>query len=158
MMNKQKVVASAMLATLAGFPLAAHSGEDFGASTGDSGLLDMGETGTFTFTLVVGGTLTEADFLSEFSDGKFSTGEGSDKDKAKDKAIVPIPAAAWLLGSGLIGLVAIARRKVVVAWNTGGLQPIKKKKSKEKQELLIGQHEGESSRLRAFCYIAFAVV
>jgi hypothetical protein len=28
---------------------------------------------------------------------------------------IPIPAAVWLLGSGLIGLAAIARRKMVVA-------------------------------------------
>jgi hypothetical protein len=27
-------------------------------------------------------------------------------------SIVPIPAAAWLLGSGLIGLAGVARRKV----------------------------------------------
>lgn len=28
---------------------------------------------------------------------------------------VPIPAAAWLLGSGLLGLVGVARRKTKVA-------------------------------------------
>ena len=27
-------------------------------------------------------------------------------------AVVPVPAAAWLLGSGLIGLAAVARRRV----------------------------------------------
>lgn len=30
-------------------------------------------------------------------------------------AAVPVPAAAWLLGSGLLGLVGVARRKVTVA-------------------------------------------
>lgn len=30
---------------------------------------------------------------------------------AAEPAIVPVPAAAWLLGSGLIGMVAVARRK-----------------------------------------------
>ncbi len=30
-------------------------------------------------------------------------------------AAVPVPAAAWLLGSGLLGLVGVARRKVAVA-------------------------------------------
>jgi len=30
-----------------------------------------------------------------------------------DVAPVPIPAAGWLLGSGLLGLVGVARRKVV---------------------------------------------
>ncbi len=29
--------------------------------------------------------------------------------------VVPVPAAAWLLGSGLLGLVGVARRKVAVA-------------------------------------------
>ena len=28
-----------------------------------------------------------------------------------DTAVVPVPAAAWLFGSGLIGLIGIARRK-----------------------------------------------
>jgi len=30
---------------------------------------------------------------------------------AKLGAVVPVPAAVWLFGSGLLGLVAVARRK-----------------------------------------------
>lgn len=33
--------------------------------------------------------------------------------KANGTAVIPVPAAAWLLGSGLIGLAGVARRKAV---------------------------------------------
>ena len=29
-------------------------------------------------------------------------------------SVVPVPAAAWLFGSGLLGLVAVARRKIIL--------------------------------------------
>jgi hypothetical protein len=32
--------------------------------------------------------------------------------KLSSASIVPFPAAAWLFGSGLIGLIGVARRKV----------------------------------------------
>ena len=37
---------------------------------------------------------------------------GSSTDRGLEPPAVPIPAAAWLFGSGLIGLVGVARRKV----------------------------------------------
>lgn len=43
-----------------------------------------------------------------FLDGTFS---GDDVNDAVDNSMVPIPAAVWLFGSGLLGLVSIARRK-----------------------------------------------
>jgi hypothetical protein len=38
-------------------------------------------------------------------------GEVPDPDSAFGGTVVPVPAAVWLFGSGLLGLVGVARRK-----------------------------------------------
>jgi hypothetical protein len=64
-----------------------------------SGTASGGANGTFTMdwtSLIVGGPF----------DGQIGTYNVSGT-----YAVVPVPAAAWLLGSGLIGLVGVARRR-----------------------------------------------
>ncbi len=64
------------------------------------GIVDPGifTPGTFEFTLAD----TEVNYIGGFVDATA---------QAVAPAVVPIPAAVWLFGSGLIGLVGIARRK-----------------------------------------------
>jgi hypothetical protein len=68
----------------------------------DSDVLDYFGPGFVTYTDSSSGIITAAGF----SDVNFSNIETLN--------IVPIPAAAWLFGSGLIGLIGIARRKKTV--------------------------------------------
>lgn len=76
---------------------------------------------TMDYSLQAGKSLN--DVLTELSNGKLRLGmhvtgftsSGSESfvnDRGLPPSIVPVPAAAWLLGSGLIGLVGVARRKV----------------------------------------------
>lgn len=62
-------------------------------------------------------TITEASFTSYYSyfDG-FDAGFGYMKGNWQEFTVtaVPVPAAAWLFGSGLLGLAGIARRKTAV--------------------------------------------
>jgi hypothetical protein len=101
---------------------------DYGAGTGTGGIngngaasegIDVGETETFTFVLTGFDSLVQDDFLVQNDEGFFFVarfrGVGPTGQDSDHVGIIPIPAAAWLLGSGLIGLVGIARRKVVVA-------------------------------------------
>lgn len=113
-----------------------HSG--FGIETGTTGLthgpINADGFGNFDikldgFVLASGGTsvwtidlgltgITDSDFndLSSIPPGntqtfaalKFAQGPGDD---SAFGAVVPVPAAVWLFGSGLLGLIGIARRK-----------------------------------------------
>jgi len=51
---------------------------------------------------------------TESGNGCASTSPGANSDTfyASNAQVVPIPAAAWLFGSGLVGLIGIARRKL----------------------------------------------
>lgn len=60
-------------------------------------LVSLSDLGTLDVTL----TATQGDFY--FDDATLNAVE--------DHAVVPVPAAAWLFGSGLLGLVGVARRK-----------------------------------------------
>ena len=63
---------------------------------------DVGGGVTLQFTVICGGAST---CTSDYSFDNISI--------TADVAAVPVPAAVWLFGSGLIGLVGIARRKKV---------------------------------------------
>jgi len=67
------------------------------------GLLLVKDTATFTFTGLAG--FSEADIVNRAA---FGLGTAPD---STIEAAVPIPGAVWLLGSGLMGLVAIRRKK-----------------------------------------------
>ena len=58
---------------------------------------------------------TSGSLMGSLSSGRIEGIYDADLDKVSAKvgevAVVPVPAAAWLFGSGLIGLVGIARRK-----------------------------------------------
>ena len=59
---------------------------------------DASQNGSILFTLL---------------DGEFNTISGVVDSAGEAASVVPVPAAFWLFGSGLLGLVGIARRKPV---------------------------------------------
>ena len=67
------------------------------------GTLIGGFTGGSMLGQITGAT--SADFSTDF------TATGPQAFSAKAGPVVPVPAAVWLFGSGLLGLVAVARRK-----------------------------------------------
>ena len=79
-----------------------------------------GETVVYTITSTDAITASSFNYLSApggnaagpfLSVARFqSTGDGSDSDWV-GAGVIPIPAAVWLFGSGLLGLIGIARRK-----------------------------------------------
>jgi hypothetical protein len=75
------------------------------ASTGSQDLpfgLVMGDTVTFTFSSTSFTTENNGSNLTSFNASATGNDTGS---------LVPVPAAVWLFGSGLLGLVGMARRK-----------------------------------------------
>jgi hypothetical protein len=82
----------------------------FGLASGGTEVwqIDLGANGI---------TMSDFDVLSSIPPGdirafvalKFVQGPGDDS--AYGAAVVPVPAAVWLFGSGLLGLVGVARRK-----------------------------------------------
>ena len=71
------------------------------------------EWGTYTLDLL----LTEAQAGATLSFGFSATATGSNGSAVFydnlnfDRVVVPVPAAVWLFGSGLLGLVGVARRR-----------------------------------------------
>ena len=75
-----------------------------------SGVTDSLAIQVISVDLLTGNTLTRRDQIV-WADYDFS---GVGLYLVRDAAVVPIPAAFWLFGSGLIGMVGMARRKKVV--------------------------------------------
>lgn len=71
------------------------------------GLLLLSGTGWLTGTDSIGTV-----YDSTFAIWTFSTSSLDSYSMSVETTVVPVPAAVWLFGSGLIGLVAVARRKV----------------------------------------------
>ena len=72
---------------------------------------------TYTGGSLAGG-LTSGRIEGQFTNatsGDFSGAFNADSVIAKVGPVVPVPAAVWLFGSGLLGLVGVARRKKAVA-------------------------------------------
>ncbi len=63
-------------------------------------------------TLEGTGVLTGAGYDPTDAIWSFSTTSTESYSMSVETAVVPVPAAIWLFGSGLIGLVGVARRKV----------------------------------------------
>lgn len=93
----------------------------------DTGLIDFVFAGAFAsiddqdlpYGLVIGQPVTfsfstQIDAGSLTASGGFLTGFTASGTGEVQGALVPVPAAVWLFGSGLIGLVGIARRKKTV--------------------------------------------
>ena len=100
--------------------LAPNSGTAFSGTFSVAGGLLMGTFDNLTISILSTSINFEADLL--YTDGSLMgsmTGgrlEGSGNTsnlgaKLGEITVVPVPAAAWLFGSGLIGLVGVARRK-----------------------------------------------
>lgn len=97
------------------------------SNSGAGGVVDHGvnlanEWLTLDYSLQSGRSLN--DVLTELSNGNLRLGihvqgfsSGSSESFVNDPGLppssIPVPAAAWLLGSGLLGLVGVARRKAV---------------------------------------------
>jgi hypothetical protein len=61
---------------------------------------------------LVGDTYTMATVTSDMPGGPFAGFQPTFNGTATvNMGTIPVPAAAWLLGSGLLGLVGVARRK-----------------------------------------------
>ena len=99
---------------------------DIGASTGGGWLgagspntgIGVGQTGTLTFTLTgnLAGLTTQSfvDTLNGSGTEWLAVRFRGFKDEGSSKygaSVVPIPAAVWLLGSGLLGLAGLSRRR-----------------------------------------------
>ncbi len=74
--------------------------------------------GTHTITLYAGNTEDDVyqswvmiDELSPFVNGDFETGDLSGWETGGQAGVVPIPGAIWLLGSGVLGIAAVVKRK-----------------------------------------------
>jgi hypothetical protein len=79
---------------------------------GDS--LDLGATANFNIAADSGSGFVGGDALPPpIGPNSWVIGFGSDAPQlaAVDLTAVPVPAAVWLFGSGLLGLVGVARRK-----------------------------------------------
>ena len=82
-----------------------------------NGFLEFG-IGNFSGWACTMGWCTEAERLWFNTSGQLGLPDAINRDKnwratANGTAVIPVPAAAWLLGSGLIGLAGFARRKVI---------------------------------------------
>lgn len=77
-----------------------------------NGTACTGSAGTYNCTLVSGGNIGTYDWGSISGVGYFEVWK-TELVRVGDAAIVPIPAALWLFGSGLLGLIGIASRRAL---------------------------------------------
>ncbi len=81
-----------------------------GVVTGKLAVFGSGETsGLKVFAIYDFDNETFLAFLSNAAGGSSQVGDGTFTNPGA--AVVPVPAAVWLFGSGLLGLVGVARRK-----------------------------------------------
>jgi len=76
----------------------------------DLTVLDLGGDGTFGGDVIYTGGSLQGALAGGRIEGFFSATLGSGG-KVGEVTVVPVPAAVWLFGSGLLGLVGVARRK-----------------------------------------------
>jgi hypothetical protein len=105
-----------------------NTGNTFNVTTGDFSFTEMNDIdyaiGGRPFLNLISGSLDNFDFLANigafgFFDSQVGFFDGDDDNfgaisgtwDSFEMTVIPVPAAVWLLGSGLLGLVGIARRK-----------------------------------------------
>lgn len=76
-----------------------------------NGTACSGAAGSYSCTLVNTGQVGTGDWGSAGEGNPFTEVWKIDLVRIGDATVVPVPAAIWLFGSGLIGLVGVARRK-----------------------------------------------
>ena len=82
--------------------------------TGTTGTLTVSNTTNFLFAEAVGGVFNQESSSSLLGPNNWRLIFGSGAQlQAVDVRPIPVPTAVWLFGSGLLGLVGIARRKKV---------------------------------------------
>jgi len=99
--------------TFCGLLAGATGPSAFSSSTG-SMKVSNGASGSFTAQFVdasVGATLTSTYAVGPLTLASTSSSSSSSSGGSSSGSTVPLPPAAWLLGSGLLGLVGTARRR-----------------------------------------------
>ncbi len=86
---------------------------DFGAGLGPNLMFSNGSFSGFDFLAEFGltGSFSSVDLLFDAGDDSFYTLYVTGSWTSYTVSAVPVPAAVWLFGSGLLGLVGVARRR-----------------------------------------------
>ena len=78
----------------------------------DDGVQITDISGTTSTPIATGTSASHFSFQSQFAASPFATfGQGGTVTASGNTQVVPVPAAVWLFGSGLLGLVSIGRRR-----------------------------------------------
>ncbi len=92
----------------------AESGGLWTATNLAGDVLNLGDRNLFQLAAAVGkGAFETATSAKELASNSWMVSFGAEADSlgVVDTTVVPVPAAVWLFGSGLVGLVGVARRK-----------------------------------------------
>ena len=101
---------------IVGFTGPVNANNDFFA-TGTNGTLDLIGSDQFILGLDTGGGnwISDTAVVSVGANAFQVSFDNNGTLVTVDVQIIPVPAAVWLFGSGLLGLVGVARRKALVA-------------------------------------------
>ena len=86
-------------------------GNKLSYSIGDSGVFSVGTTTDWLNTVGTFAATSTTSTIAIFFETNSGTGTWNIDDVYVDTSVVPVPATAWLFGSGLLGLIGVDRRK-----------------------------------------------